>query len=82
MAKLTIDWTDEGWSQFATEEMSGAKALIEDVADRMVGDPEAEVYSELVRVFVANGADAAVDGLQTVAAGISAAGSTDDVEPG
>lgn len=77
-----IDWNDEGWSQFATEEMSGAKALIEDVADRMVGEPEGEVYSELVRVFVSNGADPAVDGLQTVANAISAAGSTDDVDPG
>lgn len=82
MAKLTIDWNDEGWSQFATEEMSGAKALIEDVADRMVGEPEGEVYSELVRVFLSNGVDPAVDGLQTVATGISAAGATDDVEPG
>ena len=82
MATLTIDWNDEGWSQFATEEMAGAKALIEDVADRMVGDPEGEVYSELVRVFLANGVDPAVEGLQTVAARIAAAGSTDDIEPG
>jgi hypothetical protein len=82
MAELTIDWNDAGWSQFATEEMSGAKALIEDVADRMVGEPEGEVYSELVRVFLANGIDPALDGLQTVANWIAAAGSTDDVEPG
>lgn len=82
MAKRTIDWNDEGWSEFATEEMSGAKALIEDVADRMAGEPEGEVYSELVRVFLANGADPAVGGLQTVANWISAAGPTDDIEPG
>lgn len=82
MATLTIDWNDEGWNQFAAEEMSGAKALIENVADRMVGEPEGEVYSELVRVFLANGVDPAVSGLQTVADAISAAGATDDVEPG
>ncbi|MCU1689120.1 MAG: hypothetical protein JWN20_1048 [Jatrophihabitantaceae bacterium] len=62
--------------------MTGAKALIEDVADRMVGEAEGEVYSELVRVFLANGIDPAVEGLDTVAKWISAAGPTDDVEPG
>jgi hypothetical protein len=82
MAELTIDWNSDGWRTFTTEELAGSQALIEDVADRLVGAPVGEVYSELVRVFLANGLDPAVDGLQTVADWISAAASTDDVAPG